>query len=218
MQIAFARSYVRCMNASQAAKEAGYKHPYKMGNQLIHHPAIVAEIDRLRAKIERQIIKPGEVIQHTVNIMRGNIADVMDWGFTDIEVPKTDGSTVLIPQPWVKAIPRDELPREVTDAIAEVSLTDKGAFKIKMHDKGAAIDKLMRHLGLYEKDNEQMLMNCIADCWPPISTNWNGRPKTAWIWPLTRTYTITSNGNRKNWKSCEIVGKSLLSSTSFRRR
>ena len=35
-------------------------------------------------------------------------------------------------------------------------MTDKGTFKVKMHDKGAAIDKLMRHLGMFEKDNKQV--------------------------------------------------------------
>lgn len=155
MQEAFVAAYIELGEQTKAADVAGFKHPQQAGALLMSKPHVMAEIDRRRKRLEQRVVKPGEVIKQTVNIMRGNIADVMDWGFTEIEVPKKDGSTVIIPQPWVKVIPRDELPREITDAIAEVQLTDKGAFKVKMHDKGAAIDKLMRHLGLYEKDNKQ---------------------------------------------------------------
>ncbi|RMC33751.1 terminase small subunit [Paracoccus alkanivorans] len=155
MQEAFVAAYMELGEQTKAANVAGFKHPQQAGALLMSKPHIVAEIDRRRKRLEQRVVKPGEVVKQTVNIMRGNIADVMDWGFTEIEVQKPDGSTAKIPQPWVRAIPRDELPREVTDAIAEVQLTDKGAFKIKMHDKGAAIDKLMKHLGLYEADNRQ---------------------------------------------------------------
>ena len=163
MQEAFVAAYMDLGEQTKAARIAGFKHPDKAGAALMAKPHVSTEIDRRRKRLEQRVIKPGEVIKQTVNIMRGNIADVMDWGFTEVAVKNRDGSPALdengeqvtTPMPWVRAIPRDELPREVTDAIAEVSLTDKGAFKIKMHDKGGSIDKLMRHLGLYEKDNEQ---------------------------------------------------------------
>lgn len=163
MQEAFVAAYMDLGEQTKAARIAGFKHPDKAGATLMAKPHISAEIDRRRKRLEQRMIKPGEVIKQTVNIMRGNIADVMDWGFTEVPVKNRDGSPALdengeqitTPMPWVRAIPRDQLPREVTDAIAEVSLTDKGAFKIKMHDKGGSIDKLMRHLGLYEKDNKQ---------------------------------------------------------------
>ena len=31
----------------------------------------------------------------------------------------------------------------------------KEGIEVKMHDKGAALEKVFKHLGLYEKDNEQ---------------------------------------------------------------
>ena len=35
-------------------------------------------------------------------------------------------------------------------------MTDKVLFKIKMADKLAAIDKMMRHIGMFEKENRQI--------------------------------------------------------------
>lgn len=128
-----------------------------MGSSMTRVPSgpFMAEIDRRRKRIEQRVIKPGEVITQTLNIMRGNIGDVMDWGFTEVEVQKPDGSIVTILQSWVKAILSDKLSREVKDAIAEISLTEKGTSKVKMHDNGAATDRLMKQLGLYEADNKQ---------------------------------------------------------------
>lgn len=156
MQNDFVDAYMELGEQTKAAEIAGFKQPHKAGASLMAKPHVMAEIDRRRKRIEQRVIKPGEVITQTVNIMRGNIGDVMDWGFTEVEIQKPDGSIATILQPWVKVIPKDQLPREVLDAIAEISLTEKGAFKIKMHDKGAAVDRLMKHLGLYEADNKQI--------------------------------------------------------------
>ena len=57
-------------------------------------------------------------------------------------------------------------------AIAEVSQTDKGSLKIKMHDKCAALDKLARSLGMYQEleDAESRAQNLVA------VNVYNGRP------------------------------------------
>lgn len=49
-----------------------------------------------------------------------------------------------------KNIPLEKLPRDVAAAIQ--SVTDKG---IKLHSKEKALDSLGRHIGFFEKDNEQ---------------------------------------------------------------
>ena len=155
MQNDFVGAFMEWGEQTKAAEIAGFKHPHKAGALLMSKPHIMAEIKRRRTKVEQQLIKPGEVITQVINIMRSNISDVVDWGFTEVEVTGADGSGKAISQPWVKPIPKDQLPRELLDAIAEISLSEKGTFKIKMHDKAAAIDRLMKHLGLYEADKMQ---------------------------------------------------------------
>ena len=155
MQRDFVDAYMELGEQTKAAEIAGFKHPHKAGAVLMAKPHIVSEIDRRRKRIEQKILKPGEVITQAVNIMRGNIGDVMDWGFTEVEVEKPDGNIAVVWRPWLKVFPKTELPPEVLGAIAEISISEKGAIKIKMHDKVAAIERLMKHLGLYEKDNQQ---------------------------------------------------------------
>jgi phage terminase small subunit len=65
------------------------------------------------------------------------------------------GHGVQTDVPFVRAFDSATLPPHIRAAVSEVSLTDKGSFKIKLHDKIGAIEKLMRHLGMFEKDNKQ---------------------------------------------------------------
>lgn len=50
-------------------------------------------------------------------------------------------------------------PREFDDAtaaaVASIEFDPEGGFKIKLWDKNSAADKLMKHLGGYERDNKQ---------------------------------------------------------------
>jgi hypothetical protein len=50
----------------------------------------------------------------------------------------------------VRILPSATIELSVRRAIAEVSQTDKGALKVKMRDKLAALDKLARALGMYQ--------------------------------------------------------------------
>lgn len=161
-QRAFAREYVIDHDATKAAKRAGYseKSAGIQGFELLRHPMVQAEVQRLmNVKVKRASMKADEIVEQLAHIVRADIADVMTWGMSEVE--GEDGLPVTLPngqavvRPEVSIIDSKTLPRSITSAIAEVSMTDKGTFKVKMHDKGAAIEKLMRHLGMFEKDNNQ---------------------------------------------------------------
>jgi phage terminase small subunit len=50
----------------------------------------------------------------------------------------------------------DELPEEVAAALAQIEYNDDGQVrKVKLWDKNAALEKLCKILGLFEKDNRQ---------------------------------------------------------------
>lgn len=162
-QAAFAREYVIDFNASAAAMRAGYSQRTagRIAAELMQDARVQAEIQRLTAaKASRASMEADEVVEQLVNIVRSDISDVMTWGMAEVE--DAEGLPVTLPngdailRPNVTVFNSADLPRSITGAIAEVSMTDKGTFKVKMHDKGAAIDKLMRHLGMFEKDNKQV--------------------------------------------------------------
>ena len=162
-QAAFAREYVIDFNASAAALRAGYSQRTagRTAAELMQDARVQAEIQRLTAaKAARASMEADEVVEQLVNIVMSDISDVMTWGMSEVEddegLPITLPNGDAILRPNVTVFNSADLPRRITGAIAEVSMTDKGTFKVKMHDKGAAIDKLMRHLGMFEKDNKQV--------------------------------------------------------------
>lgn len=74
--------------------------------------------------------------------------------FSDLSKYVTvDGNSILVKD-------LAELPAELTAAISELSETNQG-LKIKLHDKKGSLDSLAKHLGLFEKDNEQKKQEII---------------------------------------------------------
>lgn len=181
MQRAFVREYVIDFCGKDAAIRAGYspKTAQQAASRLLQDPRIAAEIARVRDRIaavaEAQTeVTATEIITSLVNVMRADIRDVVQWGFT--EQKGDDGITVSVP--FVKPVSSEDLPPHLAGAVASVSLTSQGTFRVTMHDKGGAIDKLMRHLGLYEADNKQKtdplaeLINMAQGTALPVSTRY----------------------------------------------
>ncbi len=57
-----------------------------------------------------------------------------------------------------KPIPLHLLPDDVTAAIQDVVIKNDGGvqtYKVRLCDRNSALDKLMKHLGLYERDYRQ---------------------------------------------------------------
>ena len=55
-------------------------------------------------------------------------------------------------------IPLHLLPEDIAAAIQDVVIKNEGGvqtYKVRLCDRNSALDKLMKHLGLYEKDNRQ---------------------------------------------------------------
>ena len=161
-QAAFAREYVIDFNASAAALRAGYSQRTagRTAAELMQDARVKSEIQRLTAaKVARASMEADEVVEQLANIIRADISDVLTWGMAEVEgeegVPLTLPNGQAIMRPNVTVFNSADLPRAITGAIAEVSMTDKGTFRVKMHDKIGAIEKLMRHLGMFEKDNKQ---------------------------------------------------------------
>ena len=168
-QALFCARYAVHFNGALAAEEAGYSKGRAKNTafQLLGRPDVQAEISRAtEAKIKRAEMDQDEVLAALTNIIRADVRDVMEWGTTEAEIgpdgkfiePGSDaaGTGIATAIPFVRPFNSEDLPRSASGAVSEVTLTDKGSFKVKMADKLTAIDKMMRHLGMFEKDNKQI--------------------------------------------------------------
>lgn len=144
-QKAFCREYLKDKNATQAAKRAGYseKAAHAVACRMLKDVNVAAEVERgLERQQVRAELTADMVLQELKKIAFVNIQDVVD----------------------EKNVPREvaKLPREVAAAIGSVKHESATVGKrtivtqeVKLLDKLSALDKLARHLGLYEQDNRQ---------------------------------------------------------------
>jgi hypothetical protein len=60
-----------------------------------------------------------------------------------------DGEPVMVVMPRVSIIDADKISDEAAAAVAEVWQTVKGALRVKLHDKHAALVSIGKHLGMF---------------------------------------------------------------------
>lgn len=164
----FVDEYLIDLNAKQAAIRAGYTptRAEQTGCDLVRNRKVARAIAERQAE-RRAMLKmtADDVVISLAQVARASIADVVDWGVKDVAIgydaegkklaPEDIDDAVVVhyvEQPYVRPVARDDLAPEVQAAVAEVALTESGAFRIKMHDKLAALDKLGRHLGVFKED------------------------------------------------------------------
>lgn len=133
----FCLEYIKDMNATAAARRAGYseKTADKEGSRLLGKPHVQERLAELRAEIAKDAgIQVKTVVDELVKVAFSNITDIL---------ADSDG---------LKVKPFEELTQAQKAAIAEISETTNkyGTTKrVKMHPKLMAMDMLMKHLGGY---------------------------------------------------------------------
>ena len=140
----FVDEYLKCWNASESARLAGYsaKTAYSIGWELLRKPEIKAEIDK---RLDEAHMSADEALKLTSDIARGDMAQLMDIssvGFNlDMKRAKELGLTRLIKKVKQKtttylAKKESEEDREVTEL--EVELYDAQAAArdvLKLHGR-----------------------------------------------------------------------------------
>ena len=137
-QRAFVREYLKDRNATQAAIRAGYngKNADVTGPRLLRNVGVAAEVEKATAKATAKV-------ELTVERTLQEIARI---AFQDPrKLYREDGSQR----------PIHELDDDTAAAVASVEYGAEGARKVRTWDKNAALEKAMKHLGLFEKDNLQ---------------------------------------------------------------
>ena len=77
-QKAFADEYLKCGNATEAAKKAGYKEKaaYATGAENLKKPQIIAYIEERQKEIDdSRIASAAEVMRYFTSVMRGEVKD-----------------------------------------------------------------------------------------------------------------------------------------------
>ncbi len=143
-QIRFCQEYVIDCNATQAAIRAGFSSSTarQQGSKLLTKVDIQEEVKKEFAKIrQRNQITIDELVQYMTEAVRLDMGNLYE----------NSGK--------LKSL--DDIPPKTRSLITEI-LTEESPDKekptlkkVKVIDKLGAIEKLMKHLGGYEKDNTQ---------------------------------------------------------------
>lgn len=138
----FCQEYLIDLNATQAAIRAGYSvnTSYSIGFENLKKPEIQNRISYLKSqRSDRTQITADMVIAELAKIGFHNVSDFVNGGNSILELKNIE--------------------REKTAAVSAVKTTikDNGDIvsEIKFHDKVSALEKLGRHLGVFEADNKQ---------------------------------------------------------------
>lgn len=163
-QARFVAEYLVDLNAKEAALRAGYsgRGAKQQGHRLLKLPEVLAAIEAAQqARSVRTAITADRVLQELARIGLANLSDVSEWGEREVAIgydadgkrlsPADLGDAAVIHRemaPFLSLTDSAALAPEHRAAVAEVALTKDG-FKIKMHDKVAALTQIGRHLGMF---------------------------------------------------------------------
>lgn len=146
----FCIEYLIDLNATKAAIRAGYseKTARQIGERLLSNVDISARVSELRqSQQQRTQITADMVIAELVKIGFNNIQDYIEEGnrIKDLTTISRDlaASVASIKITETRVIQKDK--------IIEVRVNTE----FKLHNKLDALEKLGRHIGIYEQDNKQ---------------------------------------------------------------
>jgi phage terminase small subunit len=149
-QRVFMEEYLRCWNASEAARRAGYAHPHVQGPRLLANVSIQEEYEHRLAEMH---VSADEALAILGEQARGDLGDFMDihqMGF-NLQLLNDDGTrknTRVIKK--IKQKTTTFIAKNESDEDREVH-----ELEIELYDAQAANDKILRVAGKY-KDNSDL--------------------------------------------------------------
>lgn len=150
----FADEYLIDLNATRAYKEA-YKNVKKdetaavNGSRLLRNAKVKKYIEeKMKAREKRTEITQDQVLAELAKIAFADIKDYLSFrtAKTVVEHDKETGEPVVDYSQIIEIRDSDDVDGSI---IQEVSLNAKGVFTFKLYDKLSALDKMMRHLGMF---------------------------------------------------------------------
>ena len=146
-QAKFVEEYLLDLNAAAAARRAGYttKRSEAIGYDLLTKADIQAAVQSAqRERSARTGVTADRVLKEIARIAFADPRAVMSWGPDGVALRNSS-----------------DLSDDEAAAVAEVSETwtdsGGGSRKVKLHDKVAALEKLARHIGLYDSETSTVV-------------------------------------------------------------
>lgn len=135
----FVQEYLVDLNATAAAKRAGYseKSASRIAVELLNKTQVSAEIQKQQAKRQKRT----EITQEKVLQELAAIAFANGYDFAQVIKPGV-----------VRVIPTEEIPQDKRKAVASIKETANGT-EIKTYDKVRALELLGKHLGIFDSNN-----------------------------------------------------------------
>ena len=151
----YIEEYLIDLNQTAAAIRAGYS-PRTAAEQavrLMKIPKVKAAIEVAQAKLSRRTgISQDRVLAEYAKIAFADIKDFISFYTAKTVVDYDDnGAPIVDYKQIVDVKPSSEVDGTL---INEVSISKDGTLKFKLHDKGAALDKLGKHLGMFVERQE----------------------------------------------------------------
>jgi phage terminase small subunit len=195
-QRAFAQSYAKNPNAVKAAKEAGYSDQYadkKAARALLNHPEVIAEIKRIRERMNQQADKTATDVVNEFS----KIAFVDRVSFLK-EDPLRDGEYMYKAPHELSQAQRD-IVEKTTMHTAEIVIVEKGKngadselksffrqeYNYVLSDKANALEKMGRHFGIF--DDKLRISGSQANPFQNVSQKQLDALKKSWVETMTDT-------------------------------
>lgn len=147
----FVEEYLVDLNATEAAKRAGYSErtAYSIGQENLNKPEIAEAIEAAQQqRAERTEVTADRVLDELARI-----------GFADLRGAFTPGGNLLPPEDWpdglAAAISAIEVVTKPSGGQGEDGSKEvEHVHKIKLWDKNSALEKIAKHLGMFVDRHE----------------------------------------------------------------
>ena len=148
----FCLYFAKSLNATQSYKKAyecSYNSAMARGSELLRNVKVKAEIDRLKEeRYTKAFLRAEDIFQKYMDIAFSDITDYMDFGM-ETQSDTESGQSYSFDYAHFKNA--DEVDGSL---ISEVSFSNKGGAKIKLHDKLKALEWLADHMNLATEEQK----------------------------------------------------------------
>lgn len=167
----FVQEYLIDLNATQAAIRAGYskKTAHSIGSENLCKPEIAEAIAHAKAaRSERTEVTQDRVIAELAKIGFSDIRKAVAWGQDPGDTESENANPNGLNMYPVRLVPSEIVDDDTAAAITEVSLTQTGV-KVRMADKRAALETLLKHVSGQGGDEDVPALNINITSNAPVS-------------------------------------------------
>jgi phage terminase small subunit len=155
----FVSEYLIDLNATQAAIRTGYsaRTAQEQGSRLLSNAMVQAALAERQRKLAAKFeLTQERVVAELVKIGFSDIRKIINWrsNVTSMVEDEETGESRMAVTNEVQLIGSHEIDDDTAAAISEISQTDKGGLKVKLHDKKGALIDLGKHLGMFKDQVE----------------------------------------------------------------